>query len=147
MGEYVSIRRVLSAGTVGNNGNISTPHHPFNPPPPDNHYKSHVFPVTGSDDSECNITKCSEWDWSNHTHIDSPSASPSGGLSPSSIPSFVHNMSYVPDFVCYDDNIIRWTAATWSQFEDPVPPGYVVTMVRFESLNTTFFIYYNLNGC
>lgn len=90
-------------------------------------YKSIYFPVSGLDDPQCQVSTCAAWDWNNHTR------SGSGGFSPTAAPSeppFVRNMSYIPNFVCYDGNWLQWTAATTSAFQDPIPHGHLVVQVR-----------------
>lgn len=139
--QYATVKRVLREPSIANplfnartateSSFVNPPHRSLANPPNDGRYKTKSFPVSGSDDSECNVKKCSAWDWNNHTHVTSgPSDSPYAEQAPSDIPPFVKNMSYIPDFICYDGNIFRWTAATASAFDDPVPSGYVVTKVR-----------------
>lgn len=138
--QYATVRRVLrepsiasplsNAGTTTESSLLNPPHQTLAGPSSPGRYKTKSFPVSGSDDSECKVTKCSAWDWNNHTHVtSSPSDSPYAELSPSDVPPFVKNMSYIPNFICYDGNIFRWAASTASAFDDPVPSGYVVTMV------------------
>jgi tRNA A-37 threonylcarbamoyl transferase component Bud32 len=97
-------------------------------------YKSLSFPVTGFDDPGCgSLTKCSAWDWANHSH---PITSNSfhlkdDGDSASALPPFVKNMTYIPNFICYEGNWLQWAGATTSQFQDPVPPNHFVVQVVF----------------
>jgi len=90
-------------------------------------YKSILFPVSGGDDPQCKVTTCAAWDWSNHTYSGSGTSVPSAAPSE---PPFVRNMSYIPNYVCYDGNWLQWTAATTSAFQDPIPAGHVVVQVR-----------------
>lgn len=135
---YATVTRVLQhqnansqATSAGNVIGANPPQRILAAPTPDTRYKTKTFPVTGSDDSECKVDKCSAWDWSNHTHASTSPDAPSSHLSPSYVPPFVRNMTYIPNFICFDGNLLRWTAETYSAFEDPVPAGYVVTQVRF----------------
>lgn len=99
-------------------------------------YKSIYFPVSGGDDPQCRVNTCAAWDWSNHTYFGSGASGPNA---PPSEPPFVRNMSYIPNFVCYDGNWLQWTAATTSAFQDPIPAGHVVVQVRTSPF---FFLFY-----
>jgi hypothetical protein len=93
-------------------------------------HRTITFPVSGADDPVCQVTKCSAWDWSNHTHSTNIQKSDFTALAPYSAPGFVKNMSYIPNFVCYDGNWLQWGGATTSAFQDPIPAGNVVVQVR-----------------
>lgn len=92
-------------------------------------YKSLAFPVTGYDDPGCEeLTKCNQWDWANHTlpnygnlHSDASFAGRQ--------PAWVKNMSFIPNFTCYDGDWLKWGGSTTSQFQDPIPAGHFVVKV------------------
>lgn len=100
-------------------------------------YEHLYFPVTGYDDPGCgDITKCNQWDWANHTlqNVENPHFDYSlAGHQP----AWVKNMTFIPNFTCYDGNWLKWGGATTSQFQDPIPPGHFVVQVAF-TLQGTF---------
>jgi hypothetical protein len=109
-------------------------------------YKSLSWTYQGHTDSQCRIDgKCSSWDWANHTRPDEATDSELRRPAASPIPSFVKNMTYMPTFACYDGDWLEWYSETLTTFEDPVPAGHIVVMVRNHTLLRNNFILVSLD--
>lgn len=104
--------------------------------PPALPYKSLPFFFTGSTQPECQVTKCSAWDWTNHTHSYSADMERRWHHDAAPLPPFVANLSYVPGFTCYS-NFLQWAADTTTAFDDPVPRGNIVEHVRLTRIFPT----------